>query len=103
MTTHRHRIPTVVAVLTVAFAAATNGALGSDNRGDYASPELIQLGSWTGRPAGRLQLHPSGRRRTSPPAATTGRPRSFSAATAREARRRPDGRKSAGQPPPRVT
>ena len=44
MTTHRHRIPTVVAVLAVAFAAATNGALGSDNRGDYASPELIQLG-----------------------------------------------------------
>ena len=43
MTTHRHRIPTVVAVLAVAFAAATNGALGSDNRGDY-SPELIQLG-----------------------------------------------------------
>lgn len=50
MTTHRHRIPIVVAVLTVAFAAATNGALGSDNRGDYASPELIQLGSGPGGP-----------------------------------------------------
>ena len=44
MTTSRHRIPTVVAVLAVAFAAATYGASGSDNRGDYASPELIQLG-----------------------------------------------------------
>jgi hypothetical protein len=50
MTTHRHRIPTVVAVLAVAFAAATNGALGSDNRGDYASPELIQLGVGPGGP-----------------------------------------------------
>ena len=50
MTTHRHRIPIVVAVLTVAFAAATNGALGSDNRGDYASPELIQLGFGPGGP-----------------------------------------------------
>ena len=50
MTTHRHRIPTVVAVLAVAVAAATNGALGSDNRGDYASPELIQLGSGPGGP-----------------------------------------------------
>ena len=50
MTTHRHRIPAVVAVLAVAFAAATNGALGSDNRGDYASPELIQLGAGPGGP-----------------------------------------------------
>ena len=50
MTTHRHRIPTVVAVLAVALAAATNGALGSDNRTDYASPELIQLGSGPGGP-----------------------------------------------------
>lgn len=50
MTTHRHRIPTVVAVLAVAVAAAANGALGSDNRGDYASPELIQLGSGPGGP-----------------------------------------------------
>ena len=50
MTTHRHRIPTVIAVLAVAFAAASNGALGSDNRGDYASPELIQLGFGPGGP-----------------------------------------------------
>ena len=50
MTTHRHRIPTVVAVLAVAVAAAANGALGSDNRGDYASPELIQLGFGPGGP-----------------------------------------------------
>jgi hypothetical protein len=50
MTTHRHRIPTLVAVLAVALAAAAGGALGSDNRGDYASPELIQLGSGPGGP-----------------------------------------------------
>jgi hypothetical protein len=50
MTTSRHRIPTVVAVLAVAFAAATYGASGSDNRGDYASPELIQLGFGPGGP-----------------------------------------------------
>ena len=50
MTTTRHRIPTVVAVLAVAFAAATYGASGSNNRGDYASPELIQLGFGPGGP-----------------------------------------------------
>ena len=51
MTTHRHRIPTIVAVLAVALAAATNGALGSDNnRSDYASPGLIQLGFGPGGP-----------------------------------------------------
>ena len=50
MTTHRHRITTLVAVLAVALAAAANGALGSDNRGDYASPERIQLGSGPGGP-----------------------------------------------------
>jgi len=50
MTTHQHRIPTVVAVLAVALAAATNGALGSNNRSDYATPELIQLGFGPGGP-----------------------------------------------------
>jgi hypothetical protein len=50
MTTYRHRITIFVAVLAVALAAAAGGALGSDNRGDYASPELIQLGSGPGGP-----------------------------------------------------
>jgi hypothetical protein len=50
MTTHRHRIPTLVGILAVALAVATNGALGSDNRHDYASPELIQFGFGPGGP-----------------------------------------------------
>jgi hypothetical protein len=50
MTSHRHRIPTLVAVLAVAVAAAANGALSSDHRGDYAAPALIQLGFGPGGP-----------------------------------------------------
>jgi hypothetical protein len=68
MTSHRHRIPTVVAVLAVALAAAANGALGSDHRGDYASPELIQLGSGPG----------------GPPAASVSRVRQTNVVTARD-------------------
>ena len=57
MTTYRHRIPIVVAVLAVAVAAATSGALGSDNRGDYASPEFIQLGFGPGGPPAASVSH----------------------------------------------
>ena len=54
MTTHRHRIPTVVAVLAVAFAAATNGALGERQPRRLCLSRAHPARLWTGRPAGRF-------------------------------------------------
>ena len=52
MVTQRIRSHTLVAALAlaVALAAGTSGAFASGGRGDYASPELIQLGSGPGGP-----------------------------------------------------